>query len=141
MKKLFTLALIGVFSTITLTSCSNTGTADSFPEGINQTKQSEMKVSAKESKMTREEEEVFSELQETLQGVGYGNEYEYSGRWKLLCHTPWTSSTGDACFSTPLGNYNIHWQPKHLSSNADFGIPVDPEFNPIVFSGSWGCKC
>lgn len=140
MKKLLTLALIGVFSTITLSSCSNTGTSDLYPEGINQTKQSEMKVSAKESKMTREEEEVFSELQETLQGVGYGNEYEYSGRWKLLCHTSWTSSTGNACFETPLGNYNIHWEPLYNGSHGN-GIPVSYEFNPIIFSGSWGCRC
>ncbi|WP_426473414.1 hypothetical protein [Chryseobacterium balustinum] len=33
MKKLFTLALIGVFSTF-LTSCSNTGTADLYPSQL-----------------------------------------------------------------------------------------------------------
>lgn len=140
MKKLFTLALIGVFSTF-LTSCSNTGTADSFPETVNQSKQVETKASAKETPKDPEEQRIFDEIVGGLQGVGYGNEVEYSGRWKLLCITDIFSSIGDACFSTPLGNYNVHWQPLYSSGNGNIGMPADPEFNPIVFSGSWGCKC
>ncbi|OBW43513.1 hypothetical protein AB670_00042 [Chryseobacterium sp. MOF25P] len=80
MKKLFTLALIGVFSTL-LTSCSNTGTADSFPEETNQIKQSEMKASAKESGsasleeailVTSKDENLVAINHETLQLVHRG---------------------------------------------------------------------
>ena len=63
MKKLFTLALIGVFSTF-LTSCSNTGTADLYPEGVNQTHQSEMKASARESGSVSLEDAIIATLQD-----------------------------------------------------------------------------
>lgn len=135
MKKLFTLAMIGVFSTLSLTSCSNTGAADSFPEGV---KQTEIKDSSKES-IDPEEQRIFDEISEALQGVGYGNEIEYAGRYKLLCHTSWFSDFGNACFETPLGNYNVHWEPMNYSG--EFPMPAHPKYNPIVYSGSWGCSC
>ncbi|REC56998.1 hypothetical protein DRF62_02240 [Chryseobacterium piscium] len=138
MKKLFTLALIGVFSTF-LTSCSNTGAADSFPETVNQSKQVETKASSKEAQKDPKEQMIFDEISGDLQGIGYGKEIEYAGKWKLLCHTSWTSSVGNACFETPIGNYNVHWQPLYHNTMPELQPSYD--FNPIVFSGSWGCSC
>jgi len=69
MKKLFTLALIGVFSTF-LTSCSNTGTADLYPEGVNQTHQNDAKAASRssegESLLTYEEAVEATKKDKTL---------------------------------------------------------------------------
>lgn len=132
MKKLLTLGLFSI-----LLSCNNMGNGELLNESESEIKQTETKASAKESSIT--EDEIFAEISHDLQGVGYGNEIEYAGRWKLLCHTPWLSDWGNACFETPLGNYNIHWEPMNYSG--EFPSPAHPKYNPIIYSGSWGCRC
>lgn len=60
MKKLLTL---GLFS-ILLMSCNNTGNGELFPEGVNQTKQSEMKASARESDQASLEDAILATLKD-----------------------------------------------------------------------------
>jgi len=116
MKKLFTLALIGVFSTF-LTSCSNTGTADLYPEGVNQTKQSEMKASARESGSvsledaiiaTSKDENLVAINPETLQLVHRGEllkESEFENN--MVTNTTMKRKTKTVCQATDSDGYNI----------------------------------
>lgn len=138
MKKLLSFLLVGAISAMSLTSCQDENS--SIPE--KQTIEKSVKVSEKNNvstKMSEEEQLIYNDLVEITQNYMNDVKYEYSGRYKLICHTQWLSSWGNACYETPLGNYNIHWQPLHYNEMPQ--MPASSEFNPIMFSGSWGCRC
>lgn len=120
MKKLFTLALIGVFSTF-LTSCSNTA-GEQIQEPINQTYQN---VSASKRTMSDEQliENAISLVKNNTEQKGSFSSrrlldsliiiepeeptnpeppiYEENG---IICHTPYNQNSGSACVLNSSGN-------------------------------------
>lgn len=152
MKKLFTLALIGVFSTI-LTSCSNTGTADLYPEGVNQTHQSEMKASARESGSvsledaiiaTSKDENLVAINNQTLRVVYQGKlleETEFENnpitnpldrrKVKTVCKT----KLSDGYTISIVHVYDDHYSGYQFVSTSPRGFSVSSEMGPFaIFS-------
>lgn len=146
MKRLLLVAMLGIFSTTSLTSCSNTGTSDLQPETVNQSKQVETKASAREGKelpeLTESEELEMIENAKKLVEKQISNPKETASTEtsRILCNTNLNSPRGHACVWNSTGHLvSVSWGPKsYHSTSGEQLYPPDPQ---IIYSGSVVSQC
>lgn len=132
MKKLF---LASVFALATLTSCNNSEAQITPEEQQHQTFQS--KNTAREADPADEKEAVAQAIEIIKKDVEVGG----GSNSKILCHTSYLEDTGHACVQ--IGSYlvNVTWHPLYTSHDGNIGLPVDEEFNPIIYDGAVVPRC
>lgn len=130
MKKLFTLALIGAFSTITLTSCANSDMTEPT-EKIETVKQQNenFKASAREVSESEEAEliaEAIFIVTEYRERPETAERTTARSQAKILCNTNLSAPRGHACVWNSSGHLvNVTWGPKQYTVGGAVGFYPD----------------